>query len=123
MEKSVVVKRFQWMRNAEGNQQFGNRMEIRLLDDFAFQKFILPKLRPGFAKTLAEYQAKLPEVTHYAAIWRDGDSDWQFAGAGSIDELQKQPRNSSWALEVESFDLPEAVAFGKTADSEVNARQ
>ena len=117
MAKKIVVKRYQWERNVEGGQTFGNRMEIRLLDDTAFRKIILPKLRPKFANSLTEYQSKLPDVTHYAVIWRDGDTGWQFVAVGSLDELQEQPGNSIWAREVEQFDSPEALAFGKTADS------
>jgi len=120
MANTIVIKRYQWMRNAEGGQQFGNRMEIRLLDDFAFRKFVLPKLRPHFAKSLTQYQLKLSDMTHYAVIWRDGDTDWHFVGVGSLNELKKEPESSIWAREVEDFDLPEVSAFGSTADSESN---
>ena len=80
----LIVKRYQWMRNAEGNQAFGNRMEIRVLDEEAFQKYVLPRLRPGFANSLADYQAQLPGTTHYALILRDTDQDWQFVGVESL---------------------------------------
>lgn len=106
------------MRNAEGGQSFGNRMEIRPLTEDAFGRYVFPRLRPGFARGLAEYQSKLSTQTHYSVIWRDGDEDWQFTGIGLLDELAAEAKESGWAIETDDFDSPEAVRFGKTADSD-----
>ncbi|MBN1452930.1 MAG: hypothetical protein JW963_18070 [Anaerolineales bacterium] len=114
-----VVKRYQWNRNAEGGQKFGNRLEIKPLTEEAFNEYIVPRLSPGYASNLAEYRSKHPSVTHYASILRASDSEWKFAGIGSLDELEAEPKNSAWAIEVENFDSPEAVAHGSRADSDL----
>ncbi len=61
MHKAIMVKGFQWMRNAGSKQRLGNRQKIRVLDEFASKKFLLSKLRPDFASSLSEYQRKLPK--------------------------------------------------------------
>ena len=110
------------MRNAEGSQAFGNRMEIRPLTEEAFQRYLRPRMRAGFAATLAEYQAVLPQETHYVVVWLAGDNDWQFAGVGSLKKLESQARNSPWALEVQSFASPDALSFGRAADSDIETK-
>ena len=107
------------MRNAGGGQAFGNRMEIRPLTEEAFRKYVLPRLRTGYASSLAEYQRRLPNVTHYSVLWRDGDKEWRFEGVGSLEEREAPARNSRWALEVNEFDSPAAIEFGRTADRDV----
>lgn len=110
------------MCNAEGGQAFGNRMEIRPLTEEAFQRYVRPRLRAGFAATLAEYRAVLPQETYFAMVWRAGDNDWQFAGSGSLQELESQARESPWALEARSFASPEALSFGHAADSDIETK-
>ena len=114
----TVVTRFQWMRNAQGGQSYGNRMEIRLLTEVSFAKYIFPRLRPGIVKNLVEYLSKYPTQTHYSTIWRDGDKDWKFAGVGSLEELEKDAKESGWAIEVDDFNSSTAVQFGNIADSD-----
>jgi hypothetical protein len=116
---SGKVIKYQWMRNAEGGQEFGNRQEIRLLTEDSFQRFVFPRLRPNLAGTLSDYLSKFPGNTHYAVIWHDGDSDWQFIGVGSQEELESEPRRSPWAVEVQDFQSGMAISFGKIADGEV----
>ena len=117
MNVNGVIKRYQWMRNGEGGQKFGNCMEIRPLTEEAFIKYVAPRLILSFASTLAEYCLKCPGLTHYAVVLRDGDSEWQFTGVSSLEELEAEPKRSIWAIKVENFDSPEAIAHGKQADS------
>ncbi len=53
-------------------------------------------------------------MTHYCVVWRDGDDDWQFMGAGSLEELLREPQSTKRAKEVDSFDASDAIAFGQT---------
>jgi len=117
MNRAQRIKKYQWMRNAEAGQKFGNRMEIRPLTEEAFERFVLPRLQNGFANTFTEFQIRLPQITHYAVIWRDGGNDWQFIGVGSLEELESEPRNSIWAIEVKDLESPQVINYGKTADS------
>ena len=118
MQEAIVVKRFQWMRNAGSGQRFGNRQEIRLLDESAFKRFVLPRLRSDVASSFSAYRKKFPQVTHYSVVWRDGDEEWQFVGVGSLEELLREPRTTKWAKEVDSFDATDAISFGQIADSD-----
>jgi hypothetical protein len=113
------VIKYQWMRNAEAGQEFGNRLEIRLLTEDGFQRFVFPRLRPNLAGNLTEYQSIFPGNSHYAFILREGDTDWQFIGVGSQEELESEPRKSPWAIEVQDFQSAKAISHGKTADSAV----
>src|SRR5688572_20649888 len=105
MSDSKTVRRYQWMRNAEGEQSFGNRMEIRILTDDDFLRYVLPRLRPDYAPSLANYQAKHPQNTHYSVIWRESDTEWQFMACGSLEELEADAKASGWAMEVDNFDV------------------
>ena len=117
MVKNIpIVRKYQWMKNAEGSQSFGNRMEIRPLTQKAYDKFIAPRLRSGFAESFEEYLSKQPEVTHYTVIWRENDAEWQFTGVGSLKELLETVQDSDWVIEVNDFNSPEAEAFGGSAD-------
>ncbi len=113
------IRRFQWMRKAEGGQAFGNKMEIRPLTEEAFQKHVFPRLRKGAGNTLMEHQAKYPNVTHYAVVWRWNDTEWQFHRDGSLEELVWPVQDSPWAIEVDSFESQQAVQYGQTADSDI----
>lgn len=93
-------------------------MEIRPLTNDAFFKYIAPRLRPGFANSLAEYQKKVPDQTHYCVIWRVNDSDWQFSGVGSKKELMETAEKTSWAIKVNDFSSKTAKDFGSKADSQ-----
>src|SRR5688572_5686062 len=118
MSNSKVVKRYQWMRNAEGGQSFGNRMEIRTLTEDAFLKFIVPRLRSGYVTSLADYQAKHPQDTHYSVMWRESDAEWLLVASGSLEELETEANASGWGMEVDDFRAPSAIRFGKMSDSE-----
>jgi hypothetical protein len=106
------------MRNADAGQEFGNRLKIRPLTEESFQLFILPRLQPTLAVNLSEYQLIFPENTHYAVVWRDDYAGWQFIGVGSQEELESEPRQSLWAVELQDFQSGQAVSHGKTPDSE-----
>lgn len=109
--------RFQWMRNKEGGQSFGNQQVIRSITESDFQKFIRPRLQQGYADTLVEYQARNPEHTHIGLFKRAGDKEWQFEGVNSVEALVPRPENPAWVKQVDSFDSAEARTQGQTADS------
>ena len=110
-----VCERYQWMRNRQGGQRFGTREEIRVLTDAAFREHIRPRLaRPEM--TFAQYRAAYPSVTHYSVIVNDNNAEWRFNAAGEFAELRPSSGAKHWALKVDDFSAPEAIAWGKTPD-------
>ena len=113
------VLRFQWMRNAQGGQETGNRQEIHPLNERLFKEYVKPLLAKGTASNLAAYQAKFPDVTHINLIQVNGLPRWR-PGQPFSGPLQSLiPRHgieSGWAIQVEDFDSPEALRHAATAD-------
>jgi hypothetical protein len=116
--EKAAVERFQWMRNKEGGQSYGNQQIIVPLTDELFQKDIKPSLRSGYAASLPEYQAKHPEVTHASYYKFAGAGPWKFSGLGSLESLRPNPPNRGWAMPVDSFKSKMAKYQGQTADTE-----
>jgi hypothetical protein len=117
LEQSAV-ERFQWMRNKEGGQTFGNQQITVPLTDAIFQEQINPKLRKGYAATLKAYQKKHPEITHASLFRYEGRGEWQLSKTGSLDEVRPNPSNRGWVRPVDSFESADAVDQATTADSE-----
>jgi hypothetical protein len=117
LERSAVES-FQWMRNKEGGQAYGNQQVTVPLTEQIFQQEMQPRMREGYAASLAEYQAKHPEVTHASFVKVAGEGPWKFNGDGTVDSLRPNPPNRGWAMPVDSFKSKAAKAQGKTADSE-----
>jgi hypothetical protein len=117
LEQSAV-ERFQWMRNKEGGQTFGNQQITVPLTEAIFQEQINPKLRKGYAATLKAYQKKHPEITHASLFRYEGRGEWQLSKTGSLDEVRPNPSNRGWVRPVDSFESADAVDQATTADSE-----
>jgi hypothetical protein len=117
LEQSAVES-FQWMRNKEGGQAYGNQQVTVPLTEQIFQQEMKPRMQDGYAASLAEYQAKHPEVTHASFVKVAGEGPWKFNGDGTVDSLRPNPPNRGWAMPVDSFKSKAAKVQGKTADSE-----
>ena len=110
-----VCERYQWMRNKQGGQHFGNREEIRILTEPAFREHIQPRLmRPR--TTFSRYRAAYPAVTHYSVIANGNNPAWRFVGAGTLAELRPTSSARQWALRVDDFNSPQAIEWSKTPD-------
>jgi hypothetical protein len=116
--EQTAVERFQWMRNKEGGQAYGNQQITVPLTEEIFQQEIKPRIRSGYADTLADYQAKHPDETHASYVRVAGQGEWKYSGGGSLEAVRPNPPNRGWAMPVESFDSPMATGQGATADSE-----
>jgi hypothetical protein len=116
--EQTAVERFQWMRNKEGGQAYGNQQITVPLTEEIFQQEIKPRIRSGYADTLADYQAKHPDETHASYVRVAGRGEWKYSGGGSLEAVRPNPPNRGWAMPVESFDSPMATGQGATADSE-----
>lgn len=116
--EAAAVERYQWMRNKEGGQSYGNQQITVPLNETIYQRDIKPGLREGYANTLKAYQAKHPSVTHVSYYKLEGRGDWKFDKMGSLDEVRPNPPNSGWVMPVDSFASPSAMAQGEMADSE-----
>ncbi len=116
--EAAAVERFQWMRNKEGGQAYGNQQISVPLTEEIFEQEIKPRIRPGYADTLAAYQAKHPDETHASYLRVAGQGEWQYSGGGSLETVRPNPPNRGWAMPVESFDSPMATGQAATADSE-----
>lgn len=118
---SSTVERYVWRANKQGNQLAGNRQEIRPLTESLYRRWIKPLLRPEWP-ALADYQRTFPHQTHINLITRgDGAVILGQPSSGPLAALRPQPSVSHWALRVATFDSPEALAWSRTADSDVDA--
>lgn len=115
---SDAIERYQWQRNRAGGQEFGNRQEIRSLTEALFNEHVKPLLRPGYAETLAAYQAKQSTTTHCSLVQVAGAGEWRLERVGSLDECRPRPANPAWVKKVDDFFSPAATEFGASADDE-----
>lgn len=121
-----AVRRFQWMRNKEGGQAFGNQEVVVPLTPAVFAEYLSPFLRAGPVDTLEAYQDKYPEDTHIR-LRKVGDKPWILSAGppdntGSIEEVSRDTENSKrWRVAVPSFESPEAQVRGTRADSETSS--
>jgi len=111
---------YQWMRNREGGQTFGTRTIVAPIDDTTFSSILRPHLRWGYASSAAAYWARHPHITHLRIRQSSGRGDWELEGVGSREALRPQGQaQKQFALQVTSFGTPSAIAWGRTADSDV----
>lgn len=111
------VERYQWLRNKEGGQKFGNRQEIVPLTDEVFSLYFRAGVRPEL-NSFDVYHASYPEVTHASLVSTDRGGSWFLASVGTLDEVRPRPPQPEWAVKVDSFDSPEAKCMATTADSD-----
>jgi len=112
------VERYQWMRNAQGGQQFGYRWEVRPLDRAAFRRYMAPLLGKQ-VPDLATLRSLVPNVTHYVVVGRFGDWGITMPLAGTPADLR--PRGLAgelWARPVARFNDPEALRWGCRSDTD-----
>ena len=64
--------KFQWKPDEAAGEKVGKRLEIRLLTEGSFHRFIRGTLPPGTAGNLPEYLSRYPGNTHYAVTWGEG---------------------------------------------------
>lgn len=123
------VERWQWMRNAEGGQDFGNQWELRPLTATRFHTEIRPYLPVDGPRTWRAYRAQYPTHTHYACArrvtWARGAA--RAAGpwcplvplAGALDELRPRGLTGAlWARRVDRWDSRAALRWGRRADTD-----
>lgn len=109
-----AVRRFQWVRNQDTDQAFGDQQIIVPIDDAVFFSHIRDSLRAGIATSAEEY-VSASGADHALLLRKSGSEEWEFMGAGQLAELAPKPKDVRWVLEVRDFGSPEAIAHGKTA--------
>ena len=116
-----AVEKYQWTRNKEGGQEFGNQQEIRPLTKEIFDKHMADKVQPN---TFEEYAKKYPNVTHVLAIKKHGGG-FEYGSVGSLESLRPEgePLKRGWVKRVDSFESDDAVKHGKLADSEITQNE
>lgn len=112
-------EKYQWMKNKEGGQTFGNQNEIR-----EFSEDIFNLIRPNLKKELKnlsyeEYKHKFPGVEAALFIKIQGKGNWKLQKVGSWKELKPEPDNPKWVKKVSDFKSKDAKLHGNTADSDI----
>ena len=107
---------YQWKRNAQGGQPFGNKQTVTPLTQALFDEHVKPG---GEAKDFSAYKAAHPDVTHISLVEKH-DGTTSVEGTGTLEELRPSGKATmaGWIKNVKSFDSPEAKAHGKMADYE-----
>lgn len=118
--ENAAVELYQWQRNKEGGQQFGNQTYILPLTEELFQKYIADKLRKGFAKNLESFQEKTGEK--FISLVKRADKDELLFGKSAPTIEEVRPNKPQWAKKVVSFSSDEARVWGETADSEAELK-
>ena len=115
--KKGEIRRFQWMANKEGGQEYGNLEELRPITKELFEKDI--KHLTKF-DTFEEYIKASPDLlARY--ISQDKGKTWKLLKVE--DEayfLEEKRKKGPWRIEVSSFDSDEAIKQGTTADSDLD---
>ena len=113
-----AIAKYQWMRNADSGQKYGNQQIIVSEDEFIYEKYSKPLLvKEWHTKPFKEYLEK--HGKQYALfIRKDNAGDWiLFKFDSSVDRLlPKYGIEKGWAIKVLDFNSPEATRQGKTSD-------
>ncbi len=112
--KTDATERYQWMRNADGGQRFGNQSQIVPLTEPMYQKLVRPKLKDDVV-SLADYQAAHPDATHIMLDRIQGTGPWKVRAVGTPEHLRTEIQ-PQWAKRVTDFGSDEAKAHGLTRD-------
>ena len=123
-EADLQIERYQWMRNAEGGQSFGNQQVIQPMTKDIFDEYVAP-LVIAEVRTFEAYVKRYPQVTHVNLLTKAGEDKPSLGrpSSGPLEDLRPSPAAfaKGWVMQVESFDEERAIAHGKTADSAVLA--
>ena len=112
-----MIELYQWMRNAEGGQAFGNRQTIEPLTRSLFEQYVVPLIVEQY-HDYDVYRQSFRDVSHISLVWRAGETEAVVAAVGSIKQLRPKPSDPRWVILVDSFGSEEAIAHGMTADSD-----
>jgi len=119
LEAKAVLK-YQWMRNKQGGQQYGNQQIIVKEDEEIFEKYARPLLnKTPDTKNFAAYSKKYGK--HYASFIRQWDSNgWKLVKFRDLESLKPHGEavKQGWVIQVNDFSSPEAVEHGLKADSD-----
>lgn len=119
----AATERYQWKRNAEGGQSFGNQQTIHPMTQRVFDQFVAPLLRAEL-KTFDAYRSQFPDVTHVNVILNaKGEVQLGTPSLGTLAELRPSPNalEKGWAIQVASFSEETALTQGNAADSDAFA--
>lgn len=123
-QSDTQTERYQWMRNAQGGQPFGNQQVIKPMTKDIFDELLAPLVIPEL-KTFEAYVKRFPQVTHVNLIIKAGENKPSFArpSSGPLGDLRPSPKAiaEGWVIQVESFDEERAINHGRTADSDTLA--
>ena len=113
----TAVTRFQWMRDKEAGQKYGNQEIVCQVDRTVFERYVRPKL--GEQWTFEEYRAKYGDL--YASLVKRWNNDdfWLSRVRDTPVEAMPNPVDPRWVLLVDSFDSPEAIRQACIADSDL----
>lgn len=110
---------FQFMRNKEGGQLFGNRSRVTKVTRPIFEKFVSKLF--GDRESYESFHSKYPGAYAWLIQW-DGKGPWDIARVDYLPGiLARHPKK--YAIEVSSFSSREAKDWGSTADSEVGEKR
>ena len=114
------TERYQWMRNKEGGQEYGNQQIVRPLTEADFNAHLKGKLQKGFPTSYAAYVKKFPGVG-ISLVSKDRGKTFTLDRLDEITKLRPRLRaeQAAWAKKVSGFETPEAIEQAKTADSDV----
>jgi hypothetical protein len=109
-----ITEYYQWQRNKQGGQTFGNQLSIVPLTKALFDEHVASCVK---VKDFAAYQEAYPDVSHLELTKRD-DGRVVSGGVGSLYELRPSQDPEGWVIKVDSFDSEAAIAHGNSADQE-----
>jgi len=111
---------WQWQRNAQGGQAFGNKQRIEPITAELWDQHVRPRTQKTI-RSFNEWKIKNPDATHISLIDRaDGKTIPGNPFVGSVESLRpsKDAIAKGWVRQVESIDSDEARQFGGTADAD-----
>ena len=115
------IYRFQWMRNKQGGQKFGNQEEVRPLTREIFEEHVSPSVRQEF-RDFDKYREAFPAVTHVSFFRQGKSGEFKLSGVGPLGMFLHHGERARWAKQVNDFASLEGETWGKTADSEAKTQ-
>lgn len=115
------TERYQWMRNREGGQEYGNQQVVTPLSRELFDTYAAPLVRDEL-RDWDRYSRAHPGLW-ISLISQDRGASWKVTRIGDEDTVRPSPPEPRWMLRVDAFDSAEAVRQGSTADSDASRRR